>query len=184
MILLDCGMVNEYSDTDHDLLINIIAAFIRLNGRRAGELMVDDSNQRMAEQGEYAREVDLYLDEMEKISSAANKSGFLLEKVSTYVNFIFNSAAKHHVQMNSGFVSIALTIKVQEGVALMLDDKAQIIGIANPIIMKAEAKRMNQGGFERILRIAKDTFRDVKVRWERESDARRLAAQGTAENSR
>jgi aarF domain-containing kinase len=184
MILLDCGMVNEYSDTDHDLLINIIAAFIRLNGRRAGELMVDDSNQRMAEQGEYAREVDLYLDEMEKISSAANKSGFLLEKVSTYVNFIFNSAAKHHVQMNSGFVSIALAIKVQEGVALMLDDKAQIIGIANPIIMKAEAKRMNQGGFERILRIAKDTFRDVKVRWERESDARRLAAQGTAENSR
>ena len=84
----------------------------------------------------------------------------------------------------SGFVSIALAIKVQEGVALMLDDKAQIIGIANPIIMKAEAKRMNQGGFERILRIAKDTFRDVKVRWERESDARRLAAQGTAENSR
>lgn len=48
-ILLDLGIVNEYNDRDHNLIVDILAAFIRKQGRRAGRLMIDDSNVRLSE---------------------------------------------------------------------------------------------------------------------------------------
>ena len=176
LILLDCGIASEYSERDHDLAINVIAAFIRMDGRRAAEFLIENSNQHMQETtGEQALEVEEYLDEIAEISKTPVQGDFAFKKVTMYINYIMNSASKHHVRITPAFVSMALAIKVQEGIALKLNPHASIIRVANPIIMKAEAKRLRQGGLERWKTIADDTWRDFKVRRERERNARLLA---------
>ena len=176
LILLDCGIASEYSERDHDLAINVIAAFIRMDGRRAAEFLIENSNQHMQETtGEQALEVEEYLDEIAEISKTPVEGDFAFKKVTMYINYIMNSASKHHVRITPAFVSMALAIKVQEGIALKLNPHASIIRVANPIIMKAEAKRLRQGGLERWKTIADDTWRDFKVRKERERNARLLA---------
>jgi len=177
LIILDCGIVNEYSEREHDLAINVIAAFIRLDGRRAAEFLVDHSNESMLQTtGEQALDVEHYLDEIEKLSKAPLKGGFAFERVTMYINYVMNSASRHHVKITPAFVSMALAIKVQEGIALMLNPRASIINVANPIIIKAEARRLKQGGFDRLKTIAEDNWRDFRVRRERERDALALAA--------
>ncbi len=47
-ILLDVGMITEFKDEDYDNLIDILASFIRRNGRRAAELMIQDSEKKMS----------------------------------------------------------------------------------------------------------------------------------------
>lgn len=176
LILLDCGIANEYSERDHNLAINVIAAFIRMDGRRAAEFLIENSNQHMQETtGEQALEVEKYLDEIAEISKTPVQGDFAFQKVTMYVNYIMNSASKHHVRITPAFVSMALAIKVQEGIALRLNPSASIIHVANPIIMKAEARRLKQGGFQRWKTIADDTWRDFKVRRERERNARLMA---------
>ena len=46
---MDVGIVAEYSEHDHDIIVRILAAFIRRQGRLAGRLMIDDSNRRLEE---------------------------------------------------------------------------------------------------------------------------------------
>jgi predicted unusual protein kinase regulating ubiquinone biosynthesis (AarF/ABC1/UbiB family) len=175
LILLDCGIANEYSERDHDLAINVIAAFIRMDGRRAAEFLIENSNQHMQETtGEQALEVEKYLDEIAEISKTPVQGDFAFKKVSMYINFIMNAASRHHVRITPAFVSMALAIKVQEGIALKLNPHSSIIHVANPIIMKAEARRFQKGGFQRWKTIADDTWRDFKVRRERERNARLL----------
>lgn len=178
LIILDAGIVNEYSERDHDLAINVIAAFIRLDGRRAAEFLVDNSNESMRETtGEQALEVEHYLDEIGKLSAAPLQGDFAFERVTMYINYIMNSASKHHVKITPAFVSMALAIKIQEGIALMLNPRASIINVANPIIIKAEMRRLKHGNsFDRLKTIADDSWRDFKVRRERERNARVLAA--------
>mmetsp|Transcript_23348 Transcript_23348/g.32711 ORF Transcript_23348/g.32711 Transcript_23348/m.32711 type:complete len:659 (-) Transcript_23348:140-2116(-) len=169
MVLLDCGIVSEYDDADHDLLVNIVAAFIRMDGRKAAELMADDSNKRLHEAGESTKNVDAYISDIEDLSKTPRESDFLFEKIGTYCNYIFNAAATHHVKMNPIFISMALAIKVQEGVALMLNPACKLMKIANPIILKCEAKRFNKGMGERVMQYAEDTMRNMRLKLDRES---------------
>jgi hypothetical protein len=43
--------------------------------------------------------------------------------------------------MNQAFVSAALAVKIQEGIALALDPNVSIYRVANPIILQVELKR-------------------------------------------
>jgi len=164
MVLLDCGIVSEYDDDDHDLLVNIVTAFIRMDGRKAAELMADDSNKRLRETGGSTKNVDEYISAIEELSKTPRNSDFVFEKIGTYCNYIFNAAATHHVKMNPIFISMALAIKVQEGVALMLNPDCKLMTIANPIILKCEAKRLHNGMGDRVRQYAVDTMRDIRLK--------------------
>ena len=43
-ILFDVGIAAEYSESDHRNIVEILGAFIRKQGRKAGRLMIDNSN--------------------------------------------------------------------------------------------------------------------------------------------
>jgi len=174
LVLLDCGIVNEYNEDDHDVIIKIIAAFIRMDGRRAAELMAADSDRRLLSSSDGTSSVknaEEYISQIEMLSKTPRKSDFFFEKVTTYINYIFNAASEHHVKMNPSFVSMALAVKVQEGVALMLNPQGDIIKIANPIIMKAEADRIKEGGVGKLKLLVEDLWRDWRVKVEREQRA-------------
>jgi len=138
-IVLDVGMVTEYSEEDHRLLVDVLTSFIRKDGRRAGELLIDDTNARNS--SDQAQAEELYIEKMAALTARAHGKDFFMEQLGTYISYICEAAATHHVMMNQAFVSAALAVKIQEGIALALDPDVSIYRIANPIILQVELKR-------------------------------------------
>lgn len=118
LVLLDAGMITEYDDEEHNKLISILTCFIRKNGRRAGELLIADSNSRMKDFNEVAIKEEAYIKKIEALTNEANGRDYLMKKLGTYISYICDAAAMHHVMMNPTFVSAALAVKIQEGVVL------------------------------------------------------------------
>lgn len=139
-VLLDVGIVVENSDDDHRLISNVLASFIRHDGRSAGRYMIDDSNSRMLAQGDHAVDEERFIDKIEYIAKRASGKEYMMENLGTYITYICNAAATHHVMLNQAFVSAALAVKVQEGMALALDPSVQIWRIATPIILESERR--------------------------------------------
>ena len=118
LVLLDAGMITEYDDEEHNKLISILTCFIRKNGRKAGELLIADSNSRMKDFNEVAIQEEAYIKKIEALTNEANNKNYLMKKIGTYISYICDAAAIHHVMMNPTFVSAALAVKIQEGVVL------------------------------------------------------------------
>jgi len=139
-ILLDVGIVAEYSENDHQTIVDILSSFIRRNGRKAGQCMISDSNRRRGV--DYAVNEELFLDKIEALTwKAADKDNHLMEHLGAYITQICNAAATHHIMMNPSFVSAALAVKVQEGIALALDPQLEMWKVATPIIVESERRR-------------------------------------------
>eukprot|EP00590_Aulacoseira_subarctica_P006924 CAMPEP_0172418368 /NCGR_PEP_ID=MMETSP1064-20121228/4876_1 /TAXON_ID=202472 /ORGANISM="Aulacoseira subarctica , Strain CCAP 1002/5" /LENGTH=409 /DNA_ID=CAMNT_0013157281 /DNA_START=40 /DNA_END=1269 /DNA_ORIENTATION=+ len=151
-VLLDVGMVTEFKDADHDNIIDILANIVRRNGRKAAELMIQDSEKKMSpflsnklavlNREEFINKITYLTDQDRDMSFFENIGGYIL--------YICEAAATHHVRLNEAFASIALAVKVQEGVALSLDPKCHVWETANPIIVRAEMKRRFNRFFSRI----------------------------------
>lgn len=109
-------MVTEYSDADHRLIVDVLTSFIRKDGRRAGELLIADTNARNA--NDQAQAEEQYIEKMAALTARAHGTEYFMEKLGTYISYICESAATHHVMMNQAFVSAALAVKIQEGIAL------------------------------------------------------------------
>lgn len=138
-ILLDTGMASEYDDDDHDRIISILTAFIRMDGQKAGELLIKDSNARTRDDDKVLHEQE-YIAKIKELTDECkyNEDVYLMQKLGEYISRMFDAAQKHHVLMNPAFVSCSLAVKVVEGVALALDPDAEIWRIANPIILQSE----------------------------------------------
>lgn len=115
-IVLDVGMVTEYCEADHRLIVDVLTSFIRKDGRRAGELLIDDTNARNS--SDQAQAEELYIEKMAALTARAHGKDFFMEQLGTYISYICEAAATHHVMMNQAFVSAALAVKIQEGIAL------------------------------------------------------------------
>lgn len=105
--------------------------------------MIDDSNNRLlaSKSGDKALDEERYIDKIEALTIAASGKDYLMEHLGTYISYICNAAAQHHIMMNPSFVSAALAVKVQEGIALSLDPACQIWKAATPIIVESERRR-------------------------------------------
>lgn len=151
-ILLDVGIVTKHSESDHRLISDILAAFIRMDGSRAGRLMIDDSNIRLRAVGDCAVDEDKFIEKIEWLTVKASGKDYLMEMLGTYITYICNAAATHHVMLNQAFVSAALAVKVEEGIALALDPSIEIWRIAIPIILEGERRH------GRVVERAKEIF--------------------------
>jgi aarF domain-containing kinase len=140
-VLLDVGMITEFNGDEYEMIVDILAAFVKSDGRRAGELMISDSNRRMMLTTDYqSANAEAFIKKIEHLTTNDKQMKFF-QNIGGYIRYVCDAAATHHVKMNQAFASIALTVKVQEGVALSLDPSAKIWKTANPIILHAEARR-------------------------------------------
>jgi len=144
-VLLDVGITTVHSDEDHKLVSDVLAAFIRKDGRKAGRYMIDNSNARLELVGDHAIDEEKFIDMIELLTIAASGEDYFMEHLGTYITYICNSAATHHVMLNQAFISSALAVKVQEGIGLALDPAAKIHRVAIPIILEGERKHGRVG---------------------------------------
>ena len=143
--LLDVGITTVHSDTDHKLVSDVLAAFIRKDGKRAGQYMIDNSNSVLKSQGDQAVDEEEFAKKIELITIAASGKEYFMQHLGTYITYICNAASTHHVMLNQAFISSALAVKVQEGIALALDPSVKIMKIAIPVIMEGERKHGRVG---------------------------------------
>jgi predicted unusual protein kinase regulating ubiquinone biosynthesis (AarF/ABC1/UbiB family) len=102
----------------------------------------------------------------EHIVWQARSDASFFDQIGNYVAGICDVASKHKVMLNPGFVSIALSIRVMEGVALALHENALIWKIAQAIILREKASdAMEEAGvgevIEDVKRKVNDLYRDV-----------------------
>jgi predicted unusual protein kinase regulating ubiquinone biosynthesis (AarF/ABC1/UbiB family) len=148
-ILFDVGIVAEYSDEDHKNIVSILAAFIRKQGREAGRLLIDESNSRLRRiascggDQQLAVDEERYIDKVELLTIRASSKDYLMEHLGAYISYLCNAASQHHIMMNPSFISAALAVKVQEGIALALDPSVEICRVAIPIIIESERRRLS-----------------------------------------
>ena len=150
-VLLDVGIVMEHSHEDHILISDVLAAFIRCEGRKAGRIMIDDSNSRLRGLGDRALEEERYIDKIEMLTIEAKGKAYLMHKLGTYITYICNAAAQHHVMLNQTFISAALCVKVQEGIALAMDPSIEIWRVAIPIILEGERRNFSASRAKELL---------------------------------
>lgn len=116
--------------------MDVLGAFIRRNGKRAGELLVDGNfNQGVVDAEGFIRKI---CDLTEK---ATSKDNYLMQNLGVYISYICKAASDHHVHIIPPFISAALAVKVQEGIALALDPSVPIINVATPVVVQSEARR-------------------------------------------
>lgn len=133
-ILLDVGMVAEYSEEDHKVIVKILSAFIRKDGRLAAQHMVTSTG------SDSVCNVKEFEEKMEALTEKAKSKDYLMENLGSYITYICQAASDHHIRMNPSFISAALAVKIQEGIALALDPSIDLPKIAIPIIVESERR--------------------------------------------
>jgi len=129
IILLDAGIAVTCNNHDHDLVVGIVASFIRGEGRRAAKLLMEDSNRRLRllDTNERAKDENAYIEKINNMCvEAFGDENYLMLELGTYISDIFQAASDHHVMINKAFVNLALAIKIQEGIVLSLDKELEI----------------------------------------------------------
>lgn len=140
-VLFDVGIVTAYTEEDHVNIVEILTSFIRRQGRKAGRLMIDGSNRLLRESGDHALDEERFIDKIEAMNVKATQKEYLMEHLGSYITTICDAAAEHHVLMNQAFISAALAVKIQEGIALALDPSIEIVDVATPILYESERRR-------------------------------------------
>ena len=142
---MDVGITTVHSEEDHRLVSDVLASFVRKDGYKAAMRMVDSSNSMLKSSGDKAIDEEEFFRKIELITIAASGKDYFMQKLGTYITYICNAASTHHVMLNQAFISMALAVKVQEGIALALDPSVELCNIAIPIILEGERKHGRLG---------------------------------------
>lgn len=138
--ILDAGMAVELPETSHAMMLDILLAFFQSKGYRAGELMVAGGADEVCD-------ADAFCSGVEKLVERSHESPFF-EKFGSYVTEICGMACTHRVKLNEQYVTMAMAIKVLEGLALSLNPEISLCDSAIPILMRAQQRRLaKQMGF-------------------------------------
>lgn len=133
MNILDCGLVVEMGERDHNNLVQILGALVKKDGTLAGRLMVDTAKKCQAT----ALDVELFVKGIQQIIIDDEQNNFM-ENVGDYLAEICYLACKHKVKLEASFINAALACEIMEGIACTLYPDMQVQPIALPMVLKAE----------------------------------------------
>jgi len=151
IVMLDVGITKVFAKRDHDLLVKVLTSFIRSNGRAAAAHMAENSDYRLGSQSD-PEDVRLFADKIQEMVMRAKTDESFFGSLGSYFAAICDAAISHRVKMNQGFVSMALAVKVMEGIALELDPKIEVWAIANPMILEGTAVRKWSETFDELVK--------------------------------
>jgi len=133
MNLIDCGLVVEMGRVEHANLVQILGSLVKLDGKKAGALMVDTAKKCQAS----TLDVKLFCAGMQKICEDDSDNNFL-ESVGDYLSDICYLACRHKVKLEASFINAALACEIMEGVACKLYPGMDVQQYALPMVFKAE----------------------------------------------
>ncbi len=120
LAFLDAGLVVEYTEFDHGMLIDILGHFMNYEGYEGGRLMIA---QTAAESD--VSDADGFCRKIHEMVELARDTPTFFDQISACISIICNAACDHRIKVHKGFISIALSVKVVEGVVIQVASKSR-----------------------------------------------------------
>ena len=136
LCMIDAGIALEYTTKEHEDILRILGSFIRYDGYEGGRLMA-------AQEQPHAdvRDLDGFCKKMQKMVWMARDCPTFFDKVGEFVATICAAACEHRVKLAQGFLSVALSVKVVEGVVIQIDPHAAVAPRAKEIVIQQQLRR-------------------------------------------
>ena len=133
LCLIDAGIVAELHEADRDNFISLFKAVITNDGKNVGKLMIERSR------GSINDVIDRegFENGMSDIVEEVFQNGLSLGRIGIgdLLQRVLVLCFKHHVKLESNFVSVIVAIGVLEGLGRRLDPDVDLIGLATPYIL-------------------------------------------------
>jgi len=143
LAFLDAGIAVQYSDEDHNNLIDILSCFLQYDGYAGAQKMIDMSTEHECSDPEgFCRKIH------EMVLWARDTPTFF-DLVGEFISILCNAACDHHVLLAGGFVSIALSVKVVEGAVVQIDPLAVVAPRAKAVVVREHVKRKGRNLLKR-----------------------------------
>ncbi len=142
-VFLDCGIVfSSKTERDHRMLVDICFAFMKHDGLRAGELMVDRNPERYGHlsESQLRRNKEQFCRGLQKMIEDSEQELFF-EHFYSYVNRICDLARDFSVKLDPNYFQVAMALKIVEGIALSLNRELDMISKCVPIVLQAQTMR-------------------------------------------
>jgi predicted unusual protein kinase regulating ubiquinone biosynthesis (AarF/ABC1/UbiB family) len=79
--VLDVGITSVHSEADHRLLSDVLASFIRKDGRKAAGFMIDNSNAMLKSVGDKAIDEEEFTRKIENITIEAAGENYFMQNL-------------------------------------------------------------------------------------------------------
>lgn len=113
------------------MMLSIMHAFLSWDGKEAGKLMVENASEQLC------ADVDGFCDGIQQIIDDSKTMPFF-QNFAEYTARIFNLACTHKVKLEGNFITIALAMKVCEGLSIRLDPDIEMVKGCIPWLAKAQ----------------------------------------------
>mmetsp|Transcript_13740 Transcript_13740/g.44017 ORF Transcript_13740/g.44017 Transcript_13740/m.44017 type:complete len:315 (+) Transcript_13740:1165-2109(+) len=177
LAFLDAGIVVSYSEFDHGMLIDILGHFLNYEGYEGGALMIEQT----AAQSDVS-DAHGFCTKIGEMVNFARDTPTFFDQVGTSISMICNAACDHRVRVHAGFISIALSVKVVEGIVIQVDPAAVVAPRAKAVVMRESLKRKGRALLGRTARPGEDA--DAEARREAERQAQHRASEERGERER
>ena len=131
--ILDAGICMEMDEDHHATMMIVLTSFMKNDGKTAALRMVDTSRKHKG------KDVNMFVRGIEKMVEDAHSQNFF-EHAGEYVTDICALACRHHVKLDSIFITTALTLKLIEGTALQLDPTVSLIEMGLPMAVSNKVR--------------------------------------------
>jgi len=133
MVFLDAGIVKELRPDTHRVMLNILQAFLNWDGVEAGKLMVENADE------QYCGDVTGFCNGIQGIIDDSKYLPFF-QHFAEYTARIFDLACTYKVKLEGNFITIALAMKVCEGISIRLDPNIAMVQGCVPWLFKAQLR--------------------------------------------
>lgn len=138
---IDAGLVTELNPVNQTNFIDLFKAIASFDGRRVGQLMIERSRTpETAVDGDvFALRTEMLIDQVKKRTFTLGSVG-----IGDLLTNVMEMVRKHHVRMESDFVTVILSILLLEGVGRSLNPDLDIFKSALPVLRQVDqSKAMN-----------------------------------------
>lgn len=131
LVILDAGLVSELSPKNLRNFLDLFAAIVTFDGRRAGELMVE-----RCRTPELVTDKKSFVNVIGSIMDSVHSDSFSLASlnIGDVLSQVLSSVRQYHVKMESDFMDTILSILILEGIGRRLYPDLDLFTRAVPIL--------------------------------------------------
>lgn len=130
---IDAGLVTELNPTNRVNFVELFKAIAMFDGYKAGELMVEKSRT-----PDSVIDSEVFCLKTERLVNQVKKRTFALGSVSIgdLLTNMMDMVRRHHVRMESDFITVVISILLLEGIGRRLDPDLDIFKSSLPVLRK------------------------------------------------
>lgn len=137
--LLDAGICIELPPRAHDNMVAMLRAMLECRGQDAGRLMLDTEAAHTSRLERDTTNENNFVEGVARMVERARDQSFY-ESIAEYYGDICALAVQNRVTLDGSFISVALAVKIVEGLVTSLQPNFPILELALPMFLKAQFK--------------------------------------------